>query len=82
MLIRLFALSEEQQNMMRSLSLVPVVGISGKYFQFLTATTDCDIINELDEIEHYGSRIQGTADRSEHLLNNHPSRFYIFLFDL
>ena len=42
----LFALSEEQQNMMRLLSLIPVAGISDKYFQFLTNTTDCEALRK------------------------------------
>ncbi len=73
-LFRLFALSEEQQNIMRLLSLVPVAGISDKYFQFLTNTTDCDIINELDEI--------GLIRYEEHLITVHPLIGEAAAFDL
>lgn len=73
-LFRLFALSEEQQNIMRLLSLVPVAGIADKYFQFLTHTTDCDIINELDEI--------GLIRYEDHLITVHPLIGEAAAFDL
>lgn len=73
-LFRLFALSEEQQDTMRLLSLIPVAGISDKYFQFLTNTTDCDIINELDEI--------GLIRYEEHLITVHPLIGEAAAFDL
>ena len=70
----LFALSEEQQNIMRLLSLIPVAGISDKYFQFLTNTTDCDIINELNEI--------GLIRYEDHLITVHPLIGEAAAFDL
>ncbi|MGN0664984.1 MAG: hypothetical protein ACI4KF_00515 [Huintestinicola sp.] len=73
-LFRLFSLSEEQQDMMRLLSLIPVAGISDKYFQFLTATPDCNIINELDEI--------GLIRYEEHLISVHPLIGEAAAFDL
>lgn len=73
-LFRLFALSEEQQVIMRLFSLIPVVGIYDKYFQFLTATPDCDIINELDEI--------GLIRYEDHLITVHPLIGEAAAFDL
>ena len=59
---------------MRLLSLIPVAGISDKYFQFLTNTTDCDIINELNEI--------GLIRYEDHLITVHPLIGEAAAFDL
>lgn len=63
-LFRLFALTDEQKNVMRLLSLAPVEGIDDKYFKKLTGVRDMNAINELDEI--------GLVQYSEHIICVHP----------
>ena len=63
-LFRLFALTNEQQETMRLLSLLPVEGIDDKYFKKLTGVKDMNVINELDEI--------GLVYHDEHIIRVHP----------
>lgn len=58
-LFRLFALTDEQKNVMRLLSLAPVEGIDDKYFMQLSGVKNMNAINELDEIGfvYYGGHI-------------------------
>ena len=63
-LFRLFALTDEQKNVMRLLSLAPVEGIDDKYFKKLTGVRDMNAVNELDEI--------GLVQYSEHIISVHP----------
>ena len=63
-LFRLFALTEEQKNVMRLLSLAPVEGIDDKYFKKLTGVKNMNAVNELDEI--------GLVNYSEHIIKVHP----------
>ncbi len=63
-LFRLFALSEEQKNIMRLLSLAPVEGIDDKYFMQLSGVRNMNAVNELDEI--------GLVYYSEHIIRVHP----------
>ena len=63
-LFRLFALTEEQKNVMRLLSLAPVIGIRDEYFMQLSGVKNMNAINELDEI--------GLVQYSEHIICVHP----------
>ena len=63
-LFRLFALTDEQKNVMRLLSLAPVEGIDDKYFMQLSGVKNMNMINELDEI--------GLVQYSEHIISVHP----------
>ena len=63
-LFRLFALTDEQKNIMRLLSLAPVEGIDDKYFKKLTDVKNMNAVNELDEI--------GLVNYSEHIIKVHP----------
>lgn len=63
-LFRLFALTDEQKNIMRLLSLVPVLGIADEYFKYLANIPDMNVINELDEI--------GLLKYEEHIISVHP----------
>ena len=58
-LFRLFALTDEQKNIMRLLSLAPVEGIDDKYFMQLSGVRNMNAVNELDEIGlvYYGEHI-------------------------
>lgn len=58
-LFRLFALSDEQKNVMRLLSLAPVEGIDDKYFMQLSGVKNMNAVNELDEVGlvYYGEHI-------------------------
>ncbi len=73
-LFRLFSLSNDQQRMMRLLSLVPVAGISDTYFQVLTSIENFDTINELDEI--------GLIRYDNHIISVHPLIGEAAAFDL
>ncbi len=48
-LFDLFTLSDEQQDTLRLLSLVPTCGIGDTYFKELAGMTDFNAVNELDE---------------------------------
>lgn len=63
-LFRLFALSDEQKNVMRLLSLAPVEGIDDKYFMQLSGVKNMNAVNELDEA--------GLVRYSEHTIKVHP----------
>ena len=63
-LFRLFALTDEQKNVMRLLSLAPVIGIRDEYFMQLSGVKNMNVINELDEI--------GLVQYSEHIICVHP----------
>lgn len=63
-LFRLFALTDEQKNIMRLLSLAPLDGIRDEYFMRLSGVKNMNIINELDEI--------GLVRYSEHIICVHP----------
>ncbi|MDE6592030.1 MAG: hypothetical protein K2K57_03065 [Oscillospiraceae bacterium] len=63
-LFRLFALTDEQKNIMRLLSLIPVNGIRDEYFMQLSNIKNMNVINELDEI--------GLVQYSEHIICVHP----------
>lgn len=63
-LFRLFALSDEQKNVMRLLSLAPVEGIDDKYFMQLSGVKNMNAINELDEV--------GLVYYGEHIIRVHP----------
>lgn len=63
-LFRLFALTDEQKNVMRLLSLAPVEGIDDKYFMQLSGVKNMNAINELDEV--------GLVYYSEHIIRVHP----------
>ena len=63
-LFRLFALTDEQKNVMRLLSLAPVEGIDDKYFKKLTGIKNMNAVNELDEI--------GLVYYGEHIIRVHP----------
>lgn len=63
-LFRLFALTDEQKNIMRLLSLIPVNGIRDEYFMQLSGVKNMNVINELDEI--------GLVQYSEHIICVHP----------
>ena len=63
-LFRLFALTDEQKNIMRLLSLAPVEGIDDKYFKKLTGVRNMNAVNELNEI--------GLVQYSEHIIKVHP----------
>ena len=63
-LFRLFALTNEQKNIMRLLSLIPVNGIRDEYFMQLSGVKNMNVINELDEI--------GLVQYSEHIISIHP----------
>ena len=62
-LFRLFALTDEQKNNMRLLSLAPVIGIRDEYFMQLSGVKNMNAINELDEI--------GLVQYSEHIICVH-----------
>ena len=62
-LFRLFALTNEQKNVMRLLSLAPVIGIRDEYFMHLSGVKNMNVINELDEI--------GLVQYSEHIISVH-----------
>lgn len=63
-LFRLFALTDEQKNVMRLLSLAPVEGIDDKYFMQLSGVKNMNAINELDEV--------GLVQYSGHIIKVHP----------
>ena len=63
-LFRLFALTDEQKNVMRLLSLAPVEGIDDKYFMQLSGVRNMNAVNELDEI--------GLIYYGEHIIRVHP----------
>lgn len=63
-LFRLFALTDEQKNVMRLLSLAPVEGIDDKYFMQLSGVKNMNAVNELDEV--------GLVYYSEHIIRVHP----------
>lgn len=63
-LFRLFALSDEQKNVMRLLSLAPVEGIDDKYFMQLSGVKNMNAVNELDEV--------GLVYYGEHIIRVHP----------
>lgn len=63
-LFRLFALSDEQKNVMRLLSLAPVEGIDDKYFMQLSGVKNMNAVNELDEV--------GLVRYSGHIIKVHP----------
>ena len=63
-LFRLFALTDEQKNIMRLLSLAPVEGIDDKYFMQLSGVRNMNAVNELDEI--------GLVYYGEHIIRVHP----------
>lgn len=63
-LFRLFALSDEQKNVMRLLALTPLNGISDNYFMQLSGIKNMNAINELDEV--------GLVQYSEHIIKVHP----------
>ncbi len=63
-LFRLFALTDDQKNVMRLLSLAPVEGIDDKYFMQLSGVRNMNAVNELDEI--------GLVYYSEHIIRVHP----------
>lgn len=63
-LFRLFALSDEQKNVMRLLALAPLNGISDNYFMQLSGVKNMNTINELDEA--------GLVRYSEHTIKVHP----------
>ncbi len=63
-LFRLFALTDEQKNVMRLLALAPVEGIDDKYFMQLSGVKNMNAINELDEV--------GLVYYSEHIIRVHP----------
>lgn len=62
-LFRLFALTDEQKNVMRLLSLSPLNGISDNYFMQLSGINNMNTINELDEA--------GLVRYSEHTIKVH-----------
>ncbi len=49
-LFRLFALTDEQKNVMRLLSFAPVIGMRDEYFMQLSGVKNMNVINELDEV--------------------------------
>lgn len=63
-LFRLFALTDEQKNVMRLLSLAPVEGIDDKYFMQLSGVKNMNAVNELDEV--------GLVYYGEHIIRVHP----------
>lgn len=63
-LFRLFALSDEQKNVMRLLALAPLDGISDNYFMQLSGVKNMNAVNELDEV--------GLVYYSEHIIRVHP----------
>lgn len=63
-LFRLFALTEEQKNVMRLLALAPVEGIDDKYFMQLSGVKNMNAVNELDEV--------GLVYYGEHIIRVHP----------
>lgn len=63
-LFRLFALTDEQKNVMRLLSLIPVSGITDRYFMQLTDLKNMNEVNELNEI--------GLVNYEDHLITVHP----------
>ncbi|MCH5194581.1 MAG: hypothetical protein J1F11_11505 [Oscillospiraceae bacterium] len=63
-LFRLFALTDEQKDIMRLLALIPIMGIDDAYFNKLTKMPNMNVINGLDEI--------GLVTYSEHLITVHP----------
>lgn len=63
-LFRLFALTDEQKNVMRLLALAPVDGIDDKYFMQLSGVKNMNAVNELDEV--------GLVYYGEHIIRVHP----------
>lgn len=63
-LFRLFALTDEQKNVMRLLALAPVEGIDDKYFMQLSGVKNMNAVNELDEV--------GLVYYGEHIIRVHP----------
>ena len=62
-LFRLLALTDEQKNVMRLLSLAPLDGISDNYFMKLSGVKNMNAVNELDEA--------GLVRYSEHTIKVH-----------
>lgn len=63
-LFRLFALTDEQKNVMRLLALAPVEGIDDKYFMQLSGVKNMNAVNELDEV--------GLVYYVGHIIRVHP----------